>query len=173
MGFQKFFKLLPKMLYLGPNYPKKLRLFVISNFLPPIIKGHFFLGLSLMELQCYDEAILELSKAQNLGKEQKLNFGDDIACQLRLARKKRFNLQEEKRICQEIELQSYLNNLIKEDMQNKLAKLKLDDGLNEEMLKAKSTDIEQNCENYQTELNNLFGEFFFMEIAFNCHLIGL
>lgn len=47
--------------------------------------------------------------AQNLGKEQKLNFGDDIACQLRLARKKRFNLQEEKRICQEIELQTYLN----------------------------------------------------------------
>jgi glycosidase len=27
------------MLYLGPNYPKKLRLFVISNFLPPLNQG--------------------------------------------------------------------------------------------------------------------------------------
>lgn len=47
--------------------------------------------------------------ALDLAKEQRLNFGDDIASQLRLARKKRFQIQEEKRICQEIELQSYLN----------------------------------------------------------------
>lgn len=50
-----------------------------------------------------------LIPAHDLAKEQRLNFGDDIASQLRLARKKRFTLQEEKRICQEIELQSYLN----------------------------------------------------------------
>ena len=47
--------------------------------------------------------------AQDLGKEQKLNFGDDIASMLRLARKKRWNVQEEKRICKEIELQDYLS----------------------------------------------------------------
>ncbi|KAG8251214.1 hypothetical protein J6590_084333 [Homalodisca vitripennis] len=40
----------------------------------------------------------------DLAKEQKLNFGDDIASQLRTARKKRWNVQEEKRIAQEIEL---------------------------------------------------------------------
>lgn len=44
-----------------------------------------------------------------MAKEQRLNFGDDIASQLRLARKKKWQIQEEKRICQEIELQSYLN----------------------------------------------------------------
>lgn len=33
-----------------------------------------------------------------------MNFGDDIASQIRLARKKRWNMQEEKRIAQEIEL---------------------------------------------------------------------
>jgi STIP1 family protein 1 len=40
-----------------------------------------------------------------LAREQKLNFGDDVASQLRVARKKRWNVQEEKRISQEIELQ--------------------------------------------------------------------
>lgn len=123
---------------------------------PKLIKGHFFLGLSLMEMESYDEAIKHLSQAQNLGKEQKLNFGDDIACQLRLARKKRFNIQEEKRICQEIELQSYLNKLIKEDLENKLSKLKLDESLNEEKVKEKTVEIENECERYEQELNNLF-----------------
>lgn len=74
-----------------------------------LIKGHFFLGLSLMEMECFDEAIKHLTRALDLAKEQKKNFGDDIASQLRLARKKRFNIQEEKRISQEIELQAYLN----------------------------------------------------------------
>jgi STIP1 homology and U-box containing protein 1 len=74
-----------------------------------LIKGHFFLGLSLLELEQYDEAIKHLQRSHDLAKEQKLNFGDDVASQLRLARKKRWAVQEEKRICQEIELQSYLN----------------------------------------------------------------
>lgn len=47
--------------------------------------------------------------ASDLAREQKLNFGDDIAAQIRVARKKRWNVQEEKRISQEIELQTYLN----------------------------------------------------------------
>jgi len=46
-----------------------------------------------------------LQRANDLAREQKLNFGDDIAVQLRIARKKRWNLQEEKRLHQEIELQ--------------------------------------------------------------------
>lgn len=52
-----------------------------------------------------------LSIACDLAKEQRRNFGDDIASQLRLARKKRFTVQEEKRICKEIELQTYINRL--------------------------------------------------------------
>lgn len=115
--------------------------------------------------------------AQDLGKEQKLNFGDDISSQLRLARKKRWGLQEEKRITQEIELQSYLNCLIKEDMEKKLEKLKLDETMNEESQEDEATKIEQECvslqlnydfekfrifhlfkANYTTELNNLFAK---------------
>ena len=56
-----------------------------------------------------------LSVAYDLAKEQKLNFGDDISGALRKAKRRRFNAFEEKRIKEEIELQTYLNNLILAD----------------------------------------------------------
>jgi STIP1 family protein 1 len=43
---------------------------------------------------------------------------------LRIARKKRWNIQEEKRIQQEIELQTLLNRLILEDRDRKTAELR-------------------------------------------------
>lgn len=43
---------------------------------------------------------------------------------LRQARKKRFQIKEEQRINQEIELQSYLNRLISVDAEKSLGKLK-------------------------------------------------
>lgn len=52
------------------------------------------------------------STAYNLAKEQRLNFGDDIPSALRIAKKKRWNSIEEKRINQENELHSYLTKLI-------------------------------------------------------------
>lgn len=123
-----------------------------------LVKGHFFLGQSLLELECYDEAIKHLQRACDLAKEQRRNFGDDIASQLRLARKKRFTVQEEKRICKEIELQTYINRLINDDMQNRIAKLKLDESLNEEAVEEQSSSIVQECENNITELNNMFAK---------------
>lgn len=90
-----------------------------------LVKGHFFLGQCLMELVLYDEAIKHLQRAHDLAREQKRNFGDDIASQLRLARKKRWNVQEEKRICQEIELHSYLKELIEKDVASRLDALKV------------------------------------------------
>ena len=53
------------------------------------------------------DPLLSFLPANDLAREQKLNFGDDIASQLRAARKKRWNVQEEKRIAQEIELQVF------------------------------------------------------------------
>jgi len=44
-----------------------------------------------------------------------MNFGDDITTYLRLVRKKRWMLYEEKRIQQEIELQHDLNSLLSAD----------------------------------------------------------
>jgi STIP1 family protein 1 len=123
-----------------------------------LIKGHFFLGLSLTELHSFDEAIKHLQRAQDLGKEQKLNFGDDITSQLRLARRKRWNLQEEKRIAQEIELQTYLNGLIKDDLERKLEKMKIEENLNEDEKENEIMKAEQQSANYTTELNNIFAK---------------
>lgn len=52
------------------------------------------------------------SPAYSLAKEQRLNFGDDIPSALRIAKKKRWNSIEERRIHQESELHSYLSRLI-------------------------------------------------------------
>lgn len=62
-----------------------------------------------------------------------------------MARKKRWNLLEEKRIAQEIELQSYLNRLIKEDMEKRLEKLKLEEGMSEGAHDEESAKVEQQC----------------------------
>lgn len=80
-----------------------------------------------------------------MAKDQKLNFGDDIASQLRTARKKRFSVQEEKRIAQEIELQSYLNKLIREDKENQIAKLTESEDIDSESMKYKIHEIEDKC----------------------------
>ncbi|KAL2298740.1 hypothetical protein Nmel_014335 [Mimus melanotis] len=76
------------------------------------VKAHFFLGQCQMEMENYDEAIANLQRAYNLAKEQRLNFGDDIPSALRIAKKKRWNSIEEKRINQENELHSHLTKLI-------------------------------------------------------------
>lgn len=91
---------------------------------PSLVKGHFYLGKALLEKGSLDEAIKHLQRANDLAKEQRLNFGDDIAVQLRTARTNRWNLQEEKRITQEIELQTYLNKLILEDKERKIEELR-------------------------------------------------
>ncbi|NXC23123.1 CHIP protein, partial [Corythaeola cristata] len=59
--------------------------------------------------------------AYNLAKEQRLNFGDDIPSALRIAKKKRWNSIEEKRINQENELHSYLTKLIMAEKERELA----------------------------------------------------
>lgn len=62
-----------------------------------------------------------------------------------MARKKRWNILEEKRIAQEIELQSYLNRLIREDMERGLAKLKLDENLNVQAKENEAAKVELQC----------------------------
>ncbi|XP_044585932.1 E3 ubiquitin-protein ligase CHIP [Cotesia glomerata] len=90
---------------------------------PCLVKGHFFLGLALLELEAFDEAIKHLQRAVDLAKEQKLNYGDDMTSVLRQARKRRFQLKEEQRLAQDIELQTYLNQLILEDAERHMATL--------------------------------------------------
>ena len=99
-------------------------LFPLVTFLATHFFSLSFIGKALLERDSLDEAIKHLQRANDLAKEQKLNFGDDIAIQLRIARKKRWNIQEEKRIQQEIELQTYLNRLILEDRDRKIDDLR-------------------------------------------------
>ncbi|KAH7943859.1 hypothetical protein HPB52_012002 [Rhipicephalus sanguineus] len=120
---------------------------------PSSVKGHFFLGQALQEMDNYDEAVKYLQRANDLAREQKLNFGDDIACQLRLARKRRWQLIEEKRLQQEIELQTYLNQLILLDKQKRVQEMK--------MMGTRQGDIERveaALDKYISELNNIFAK---------------
>lgn len=124
---------------------------------PSLVKGHFFLGQALLETDNFDEATKHLQRANDLAREQKLNFGDDIASQLRIARKKRWNVQEEKRIAQEIELQSYLNRLVRQDLEQQLEKIH-EEGLSEEEATEHAMLLEQQCDNYLGELNTIFAK---------------
>lgn len=138
---------------------------------PCSVKGHFFLGLALLELELYDEAVKRLQRAVDLAKEQKLNHGDDITSVLRQARKRRFQLREEQRIVQDIELQTYLNQLIAEDAERKLAALNdqevikdvdsksgTDAACSDVYLARRREEIEEKRDICTTRLNDLFAK---------------
>jgi len=114
----------------------------------------WLLGKALLERESLDEAIKHLHRANDLAKEQKLNFGDDIAIQLRIARKKRWNIQEEKRIQQEIELQTYLTRLVVEDRDRKIEELR-NTGEDVDVLVEK---VEVETDRHMDELHSLFAK---------------
>ncbi|GFS53452.1 STIP1 homology and U box-containing protein 1 [Nephila pilipes] len=116
------------------------------------VKGHFFYGQALLELENYDEAIKYLQRASDLAKEQRLNFGDDIASQLRIAKKKRWTVQEDKRIGQEIELQSYLNRLILDDKEREIVQLR-EIGIRSQN---EINRLTEKYDQYQRDLNSMF-----------------
>ncbi|KAI8796751.1 E3 ubiquitin-protein ligase CHIP [Biomphalaria glabrata] len=119
------------------------------------VKGHFFMGQAYLEQNLYDEAIASLKKAHDLAKEQKLNYGDDITNTLRVAKKRRWNTIEEKRIQQEIDLQAYLNRLIKEDRDRQIESLKK----NDEMASCEDVEsIVDQSEKRLSEVNSLFSQ---------------
>lgn len=136
---------------------------------PCLVKGHFFLGLALLEMELFGEAVKHLQRAVDLAKEQKLNYGDDMTSILRQARKRLFQLSEEQRIAQDIELQSYLNQLIVEDAERSLAALKEQEttketngksegeGMSNEFTRKKE-EIEEKRDSCMAQLNDLFAK---------------
>lgn len=136
---------------------------------PCLVKGHFFLGLALLEMELFGEAVKHLQRAVDLAKEQKLNYGDDMTSILRQARKRLFQLREEQRIAQDIELQSYLNQLIVEDAERSLAALKEQEttketngktegeGMSNEFARKKE-EIEEKRDTCMAQLNDLFAK---------------
>lgn len=93
---------------------------------PILIKGHFFLGQALTEIGSFDEAIKHLTRAIDLARDHKMNYGEEIAQALRHAKKRRWSLAEEKRMQEEIALESYLTRLIEKDRMERLARLRGD-----------------------------------------------
>lgn len=107
--------------------------------------------------------------AVDLAKEQKLNYGDDMTSILRQARKRCFQLREEQRIAQDIELQSYLNQLIVEDAERSLAALKEQETVKDADTKSegeassieftrKKEEIEEKRDTCMAHLNDLFAK---------------
>lgn len=123
-----------------------------------LIKGHFYLGSCLLELDKVDEAIKHLQTAYELVKKDPGSYYDDtIPSKLRQARKKKWNQQEEKRIQQEIELQTHLNKLILEDRDRKLNALK-DQSESYEEVAGEISQIEVEADKYVAEVNALFAK---------------
>ncbi|XP_065836204.1 E3 ubiquitin-protein ligase CHIP-like [Oscarella lobularis] len=114
------------------------------------VKAHFFLGRSLFEKDLYDESIAALKRAFDLAKEKKMNFGDEIASALRLARKKRWQAIDERRIQQEIDLHSYLSKLIEEDKNRQLRDASTDQDL--------ALQVEESGAKRRSELDSLFAQ---------------
>lgn len=101
----------------------------------------------------------------DLAKEQKLNYGDDITSVLRQARKRRFQLREEQRIAQDIELQTYLNQLIINDAKRSLATLQeqepskdLDAEASSAEFASRKEEIEEKKDTCISRLNDLFAK---------------
>ncbi|KAJ7305732.1 hypothetical protein JRQ81_010098 [Phrynocephalus forsythii] len=125
------------------------------------VKAHFFLGQCQMEMENYDEAIANLQRAYNLAKEQRLNFGEDIPSALRIAKKKRWNNIEEKRINQENELHSYLTKLITAEKERELEECRRaqeEERVDESRSRAQLANIEAKHEKYLADMDELFSQ---------------
>ncbi|KAJ7989794.1 hypothetical protein DPEC_G00308200 [Dallia pectoralis] len=124
------------------------------------VKAHFFLGQCHLEMENYDEAIGNLQRAYNLAKEQRLNFGDDIPGALRIAKKKRWNSIEEKRINQENELHAYLSKLILAEKERELDNSR--DEQNDKSEKRRSrhdlTKFQSKHDKHLVEMEELFSQ---------------
>jgi len=123
-----------------------------------LVKGHFYLGSSLLELEKLDEAIKHLQTAFELAKKDPSSYYDDtISSKLRTARKKKFNIQEEKRVQEEIDLQSYLNQLILEDKNRKANKLR-EENDNYDEISGQIASIEEDSDRAVADLNAMFSK---------------
>ncbi|VEL41539.1 unnamed protein product [Protopolystoma xenopodis] len=91
---------------------------------PSNLKAYFFAGQAYLALGNFDEALPKLTRAHNLALEQHINYGDEITAVIRLAKRKKFEALDDKRRQEEIELQTYLTNIIRADYESKCQAVK-------------------------------------------------
>uniref|UniRef100_A0A915E155 E3 ubiquitin-protein ligase CHIP n=1 Tax=Ditylenchus dipsaci TaxID=166011 RepID=A0A915E155_9BILA len=123
------------------------------------IKANYFLGKTCVYLGEYDEAIKVLTRANEYAINQKLSYGDEITQMLRNARREKFRMEEERRLTQEIELQSYLNNLIDEDIKKKIDSIQTNQvDRSEEAIEDRIDVVRNEGLTNKDKLNNLFAQ---------------
>lgn len=121
-----------------------------------IFQANYFLGKVAFHNNNYDDAIKLLTRAHEVAYNQKLAFGDEITNMLRQARREKFRIDEEKRLNEEIELQTYLNGLVDGDIDRRIAEY-LDSSGDDK----KEEDMEQiraEGEEKRRQINNVFAQ---------------
>ncbi|WKY12796.1 hypothetical protein Q1695_003973 [Nippostrongylus brasiliensis] len=124
------------------------------------VKAYYFGGRAAIQLGNYNEAIRLITQAKELASSQKMNFGDEIHAQMRLARREKFRMEEEKRVKEEGELQIYLRRLINDDVNRRVAEL-VSNSEGDSKQNAMAEDIEQitmEGEQYKAQLDSLFAQ---------------
>ncbi|CAK9299974.1 unnamed protein product [Gordionus sp. m RMFG-2023] len=125
---------------------------------PKCIKAHFFCGQALLDLGNFNEAIISLQKAFNLSQELNVNFGDDIAQTLRIAKGKKWNELEAERVKNEGELEKLLKRLLAQDKEKEIEKIKskyLHSDVKDK-LEHNIIDIQNTYNNYIDETTTIF-----------------
>ncbi|PIO56804.1 u-box domain protein, partial [Teladorsagia circumcincta] len=130
--------------------------------------AYYFGGRAAIQLGNYNEAIRLITKAKELASSQKMNFGDEIHAQMRLARREKFRVEEEKRVKEEGELQIYLRKLIEEDTSRRIAEVVSaesasessvgGEGTHNEEVTDKVEQITQEGEQHKAQLDSLFAQ---------------
>lgn len=119
-------------------------------------KAHFFMGQALTEQQKFDEAIASYTIAIESARVKKEHFGDDLYQALRRTKKKKLNFEEEKRVQEEIELQTLLTKLLIDNLETKKNQDPPEDEVVE--IDKQNEDLERKYTQYLDTLNHMFAE---------------
>jgi STIP1 family protein 1 len=122
------------------------------------VKANYYLGKILNIHGRHDEAIKALTRATEFASNQKVSFGDEITNMLRQARRDRFKIDEDKRLNQEIELQSYLNRLIDQDIENNVKEILEKQKENDPEVEEKIDELQTKGKKDKEMLNSLFAQ---------------
>jgi len=123
------------------------------------VKANYFLAKICRHQGQLDESIILLTRAHDLAYNLKLAFGDEITAMLRQTRRDKFKIEEEKRLTQEIELQSYLNELIEKDVDHRVAQfLESVHGRNDDSVTEEIEEIKMDGVSKKEQLNTLFAQ---------------
>ncbi|CAG8586605.1 31391_t:CDS:1 [Gigaspora margarita] len=110
---------------------------------PTSVKGYYMLGQALTEQIDFDTAIKNLQKAYDLTIADKGSFSAEIVQALLIARKKKWSLEEKKRIDQESELLRYVKGLINAEREKQLQKVSSKSNMFSKIVNSHPPDVQE------------------------------